>query len=209
MNLETNLPTQFFDLETEADALPRGPLNYSIRNMRRISSDRSRYLDITRPGRIHHFISYTDMLYWERFQKIKSKHEVSKGVITTFSPFARFPKGISIFHHFATNTKLLNVVDDAIQIQKQAQTTDQRILMLPLLFLHSNPALNPPGKKTTPIHIALEKKSPVAFATMFDLLVDQTKASISSQLLDVLEPIINSTSPGVLDFFNKSFFVTT
>lgn len=79
---------------------------------------------------------------------------------------------------------------------------------LPLIFLHSNPALNAPGKKTTPIHIALDKQSPMAFSTMFELLVEKTKVCVTSQLLDVMEPIINSTSPAVLEFFNTSFYIT-
>lgn len=66
--------------------------------------------------------------------------------------------------------------------------------MLPLVFLHSNPMINKPGKKTTPIHIALDKQSPIAFETMFALLVDQRKVCVTSQLLDVLEAIINMQS---------------
>lgn len=61
------------------------------------------YLDLLVPGRIQHFISLTDLLYWERFQKEKTTHELYKGKVTTFSPIARFPKGISIFHYYATN----------------------------------------------------------------------------------------------------------
>ena len=125
--------------------------------MRRISSDWSRYLDMTKPGRVHHFISFADLLYWERFQLIKEKHEIYKGTMTTFSPIARFPSGISVFHYFATNVKVLNAVEDSMTIQKQDRSDDARVNMLPLVFLHSNPALNKPGKKTTPIHIALDK----------------------------------------------------
>lgn len=44
-----------------------------------------------------------------------------------------------------------------MQIALQERTDDSRVNMLPLVFLHSNPALNKPGKKTTPIHIALDK----------------------------------------------------
>lgn len=44
-----------------------------------------------------------------------------------------------------------------MQIALQERTDDVRVNMLPLVFLHSNPALNKPGKKTTPIHIALDK----------------------------------------------------
>jgi len=146
--------------------------------MRRVSSDWSRYLDMTKPGRVHHFISYADLLYWERFQIIKEKHEVMKGIMSTFSPIARFPNGISVFHAFATNVRVLNAVQDSLQIARQSKSTeDARINMLPLVFLHSNPKFNPPGKRTTPIHIALDKQSPIAFETMFQLLVDQERCA--------------------------------
>lgn len=80
--------------------------------------------------------------------------------------------------------------------------------MLPLVFLHSNPQLNKPGKKTTPIHIALDKQSPISFETMFSLLVHQRKVCVTSQLLDVLETVINSQSQSVIDFFENSFYIT-
>jgi len=110
INLDTNLPVQFFDLENEADTMPTGPLSNQVEGMKRVSSDRSRYLDMTKPGRVHHFISLVDLMYWERFQVLKEKHEISKGIISSFSPIARFPAGISVFHHFATNIKVLNTV---------------------------------------------------------------------------------------------------
>lgn len=157
VNLETNLPIQFFDTENESDVLPKGPLHAQVDGMKRISGDWSRYLDMTKPGRVHHFISLVDLMYWERFQVNKDKHEISKGVMTTFSPIARFPNGISVFHYFATNTTVLNTVEDTMTMAKQNRTDDVRVNMLPLAFLHSNPRLNEPGKKTTPIHIALDK----------------------------------------------------
>lgn len=85
---------------------------------------------------------------------------------------------------------------------------DPRVNMLPMVFLHSNPQLNKPGKKTTPIHIALDKQSPISFDTMFAMLVNQTKICVTSQLLDVLETIISSQSQSVLDFFENSFYIT-
>ena len=63
--------------------------------------------------------------------------------------------------------------------------------MLPLLFLHSDPARNKPGGKTTPLHLALDKQSPMAFEIMMGLLKEQTKVCVTSQLLDRLEDIIN------------------
>ncbi len=157
VNLETNLPIQFFDTENERDVLLKGPLHAQVDGMKRISGDWSRYLDMTKPGRVHHFISLVDLMYWERFQVNKDKHEISKGVMTTFSPIARFPNGISVFHYFATNTTVLNKVLDTMTMAKQNRTDDVRVNMLTLAFLHSNPRLNEPGKKTTPIHIALDK----------------------------------------------------
>ena len=157
VNLETNLPIQFFDTENEIDVLPKGPMTKQIEGMKRLSADWSRYLDMTKPGRVHHFISYADLLYWERYQVNKDKHEISKGTMSTFSPIARFPSGISVFHYFATNAKVINTVEDSMQLAKQNRSDDVRVNMLPLVFLHSNPSLNVPGKKTTPIHIALDK----------------------------------------------------
>ena len=43
---------------------------------------------------------------------------------------------------------------------------------------------------------------------MFSLLVSQTKVCVTSQLLDVLETVINSQSQSVLDFFENSFYIT-
>jgi hypothetical protein len=192
INLDTNLPVQFFDPEDEMDTMPKGPLTGQIEGMKRISYDQSRYLDMTAPGRVHHFISFADLLYWERYQILRDKHEISKGILSTFSPIARFPKGISVFHYYATNFKVLNAVQDAMVIAKQERSDDSRVNMLPLVFLHSNPLLNKPGKKTTAIHIALDKQSPISFESMFELLVNQRKVCVTAQLLDVLETIINT-----------------
>ena len=68
---------------------------------------------------------------------------------------------------------------------------DARIKMLPLLFLHSDPTKNKPGQKTTPIHLALDKQSPMAFEIMLGLLKEQNKVCVTSQLLDRLEDIVN------------------
>lgn len=68
--------------------------------------------------------------------------------------------------------------------------------------------LNDIGKKTTPIHIAIDKQSPMAFETMFKMLVDTPRLCITSQLLDVLDYIIDNGSETVLDFFSNSFYVT-
>jgi hypothetical protein len=76
--------------------------------------------------------------------------------------------------------KVLNAVQEAMTIAKQERTEDSRIKMLPLVFLHSKPQLNNPGKKHTPIHIALDKQSPISFESMFELLVDQRKVCVTS-----------------------------
>lgn len=41
---------------------------------------------------------------------LKEKHEIQNGVLSTFSPIARFPEGVSVFHTFATNVKVLTAV---------------------------------------------------------------------------------------------------
>ena len=43
---------------------------------------------------------------------------------------------------------------------------------------------------------------------MLDLLKEQTKVCVTSQLLDRLDDIIGLESEVVLEFFDKSFFIT-
>ena len=124
INLETNCPLQLFDMENEADTMPKGPLKNLVPGQKRISEDRSRYLDLTAPGRIHHFISLADLLYWERYQNYKEKHELARGKMTTWSPIARFPNGISVFHWLATNVKVLEAVRDAMNVAKGENRED-------------------------------------------------------------------------------------
>ena len=80
--------------------------------------------------------------------------------------------------------------------------------MLPLVFLHSDPKRNQPGVKTTPLHLALDKQSPLAFDIMLGLLSEQTKVCVTQHLLDRLGDIVDIESKVVLDFFNNCFFAT-
>jgi len=93
---------------------------------------------------------------------------------------------------YATNVKVLEAVRNAYTTELQKSPDDPRVSMMPLMFLHSKPdhSKNKSGK-TTPLHLALDKQSPLSFEIMLDLLKDKRKVCITSQLLDRLEDIIN------------------
>ena len=116
INLENNLPVQFFDAENEGDLVPHGPLKNTVSGQKKISEDMMMYLDLLHPGRVQHFISLIDLLYWERYQTDKTQHELTRGKVTTFSPVSRFPEGKSIFHLFATNEKILDTFRKACDL---------------------------------------------------------------------------------------------
>lgn len=107
---------------------------------------------------------------------------------------------------YATNDKLLTAVNQAIQTATDPD--DPRVRMLALMFLHSNPDLNSPGMKYTPLHIALDKQSPQSLEIMLDLLKGQRRVCVTSQLLDRLENIIAQNSSIVNEFFESAFFIT-
>ena len=111
---------------------------------------------------------------------------------------------------YATNVKVLEAINNSINQAKQTSGNidDARINMLALMFLHSDPSRNKPGQKTTPLHLALDKQSPLSFEIMLNLLKNQRKVSVTAQLLDRLEDIINSKSTVVNEFFDECFFVT-
>jgi len=114
INLETNIPCQLFDEANQGPIIPEGELFGCVPNQRRVSADRLKYLDVTSPGRLHHFFSFADLLYWERFELEEKSHELSRGKVTTLTPFTRLPKEITLFSKFATNSKILRAVADAI-----------------------------------------------------------------------------------------------
>lgn len=103
---------------------------------------------------------------------MKEKHELSRGRIATLEPFTKFPKGISILHQFATNVKLLTTLRDAIILLQNDKPDDPKSKLMPLLVLSRHPLANKTGTRPTPLHVALEKQSPVSFETMMELLVD-------------------------------------
>ena len=76
--MESNLPVQFFDSQDDTDVLPRGLITYHVEGQRRITSDRSKFLDIVKPGRVHHFNSYSNLLYWQRYEDHKDTHEIDQ-----------------------------------------------------------------------------------------------------------------------------------
>ena len=84
------------------------------------------------------------------------------------SPIARFPTGISVFHMYATNLNVLRSMENFIR--QKVQTGNKRYALLSLQFLHSDPSRNVEGCKTTPLHVALDQNSQLAFDIMLGLL---------------------------------------
>ena len=68
INLQNNLPTQFFDIENERDWCPALELRNHVVGQKKVQEDKSKYLELTHPGRIQHFISYSDLTYWVRYE---------------------------------------------------------------------------------------------------------------------------------------------
>jgi hypothetical protein len=71
--------------------------------------------------------------------------------VTTFAPIARFPKGISIFHYYATNLQVITAFENAYELEQGAKKDDKRIQLFPLIFLHKHPKPNKQGHRVTPL----------------------------------------------------------
>ena len=52
INLQTNLPVQFFDIENERDWCPSLELKDYLPGQKKVQEDKSKYLELTHPGRI-------------------------------------------------------------------------------------------------------------------------------------------------------------
>lgn len=150
--------------------MPHGALKHTVPGQKKVNEDKSKYLDLLVPGRIQHFISYMDLVYWDRFQHDKVHHELSKGKVTSFSPIAKFPKGISIFHYYATNEQVIKTFREAMELALNEKKDDKRISLMPLMFLHKHPVPNKAGHRVTPMQVAIEKQSPACFESMLAML---------------------------------------
>jgi hypothetical protein len=208
IDLDNNVPIQFFDKETEGDLIPHGALKSTVAGQKKISEDRQAYLDLLHPGRVQLFVSTLDLIYWERYQTDKTNHEIFRGKVSSFGPISRFPKGISVFHYYATNQQFLNTFANAYELEKTTKKDDKRILLFPLIFLHKFPTPNKQGHRVTPLQVALEKQSPSSFEAMLQLLTEMTDVCISGNLLGKLQDLIDNPSPAVMDLMNKSFRTT-
>ena len=82
INLQNNLPVQFFDIENERDWCPSGELKKNVQGQKKVQQDGKKYLELSHPGRIQHFISYTDWTYWVRYEQSRDQHELQRGRIT-------------------------------------------------------------------------------------------------------------------------------
>lgn len=208
INLEDNMPVQFFDKENETDLIPHGPMKPTVQGQKKVSRDRQYYLDIVKPGRIQMFISLSDLTYWERFTKDKQNHELTRGRVSTFAPISRFPNGISIFHKFATNIQVISTFANSYELEKAAKVDDKRIALFPLIFLHQHPVPNKQKQRVTPLEIAIEKQGQACFETMLEMLVRQTNVCITGNVLGRLKEMINNPSIAVIDLFSNGFRIT-
>lgn len=114
----------------------------------------------------------------------------------------RFPSGISLFHQFATNVKLLTSVRDSLETLLHEKPDEPAGKLLALIVLYKNQYTSKTGKKLTPLHVALEAQSPQSFNIMLEFLIDQTKVSATHLLLDKLEQIVEMNSPVLSEFLN-------
>ena len=52
INLQNNLPVQFFDSENERDWCPSGELKKNVQAQKKVQQDGKKYLELSHPGRI-------------------------------------------------------------------------------------------------------------------------------------------------------------
>jgi hypothetical protein len=208
INLENNLPIQFFDKENEGDLVPHGQLKPTVFGQKKVSADQQSYLDLLVPGRIQKFISISDLIYWDRYQNDKTNHELYKNKVSSFAPISRFPNGISLFHCYATNAQLLNTFANAYELERNTKKDDKRIDLFPLIVIHKEPSPGTKGIRQTPLSIAIEKNSQACFETMMSLISRHTQICTTGHILRQLKDIIDKPSAAVSELMSTSFRIS-
>jgi len=58
-------------------------------------------------------------MYWKRFEELRKKHELYLNGKIEWNKILRYPQGISIFHIFSTNIKLLESFNNSLEVLKK------------------------------------------------------------------------------------------
>jgi hypothetical protein len=169
--------------------------------MRKIYEDGTRSLSIDNPNLINFPHCRMDLLFWHN---ISNKGEDKDMILenTTHKQFETVYNGHSLFHYFAKNVEVIEMIHDMFKDGVENGTISEDDTM-PLTLLHPDP------DGFTALDIACKEKRPKTFELMIDLLEPFNKFCLSKMLLSVFPHMIDESSDMIVKFFSSAVYQPT
>jgi len=140
-----------------------------------------------------------DILFWLNVVQLGSDAEIIKQNIT-LSSFNIVYNGHSLFHYFAENVEVMDLLNDKFMMAFNQGKLKDSERNAPLTLLHPNPD----GK--TALDIAMEEHRPRCLEVMIELLSCYPKYMLSKMMLPVVPHMIDNATGTVLNFYSSAIF---
>lgn len=136
-----------------------------------------------------------DITFWKNVNELDCEPQVI-AANTNFSNFNSVFNGHSLFHYFAKNQGVIEMLHQKYIELRDDEDVKKEDFNTPLMLLHPN--LN--GK--TALDIAIDADRPVCFELFIDMLEDFENQCLSKMLLKTFPYMIHQGSEIMYKFFN-------
>ena len=145
-------------------------------NQRKIFEDGSRALSIDRANILNFPLSRMDILFWMNIEELGKDAELI-AQNTVLSQFDMVYDGYSLFHYFASNVAVIEMIHRRYKQAQEDGVLKQEEKNMPLVLLY------PDNNGKTALDIAIEAERPKSFELMIDLLETFDNFCLSKMML--------------------------
>ena len=195
IDLEHNMPMQSV---SNVSLMGKGG-SKTYPNQRKIFEDDSRYLNLDNPNLITFPQSRMDMLFWKNIvEKGENIETIEEN--TTLAQFNEVYDGYSLFHYFAENVNVIEMIHNRFLLASQDGLLTEEDKNMPLIMLH------PDVNNRTALDLAIYLERPKSFELMINMLEPFNDTCLSKMLLTCFPHMVNLGTDMICKFFNSAIY---
>lgn len=141
------------------------------------------------------------MQFWRDVYRQRNNPKLLQETVTLESFMLNF-NGQSMFHLFASNAEMIQIVYDKYMVAKANDTLTVAQYKMPLLIL------SPDVETQTAIYRCFQQESPRSFELMIRMLSPFHEYCLTQMILRSLPRMLAHESDGVLGFFEQAVYVS-
>ena len=169
-------------------------------NQKKVYEDQQKFLGIEKAHCLFYSLSRMDILLWQNLNMMGETLDLIKRT-TTLDSFNLCFSGISLFHYFASNSNVIDIISQKYILAKSNDAIEGTQMTLPLQ------TINPDNDGKTALFLSIANQSPKSFEVMIELLSDFPENQLSHMLLKTFSLILAHESPSVINFLDIMLYV--